>query len=173
LITREEWGLAEWLIKSLGQTCIDKFLKLPIVSRPLNIKFICILIYQTQNRTKPSFHNNRSFLQKVDDLPHGAAWHCKKVTVQGNREDENGQIMHEDVELWMRDPVECIKDLIGNPLFKDHMVYAPSRAYTDRAGLHRVIDDMWTADWWHETQVSMSSFSAWDNALTYTQEKVT
>jgi hypothetical protein len=29
---REEWGLAEWLIKSLGQTCTDEFLKLPIVS---------------------------------------------------------------------------------------------------------------------------------------------
>ncbi|KAG1872173.1 hypothetical protein F4604DRAFT_1925769 [Suillus subluteus] len=46
----EEWGLAEWLVKSLRQTKTDEFLKLPI----------------TQNRTKPSFHNNRSFLQKVD-----------------------------------------------------------------------------------------------------------
>ncbi|KAG0704055.1 hypothetical protein DFH29DRAFT_849443 [Suillus ampliporus] len=47
--------------------------------------------------------------------------------------------------MW--DPVECIKDLIGNPLFKDHMVYAPARAYTDSAGHHQVIDDMWTADY--------------------------
>lgn len=65
--------------------------------------------------------------------------------------------MREDVELWMRNPVECIKDLIGNPLFKDHMVYAPARAYTDPAGLHRVIDDMWTADWWGNKQVSTQS----------------
>jgi hypothetical protein len=28
----EEWGLAEWLVKSLGQTQTDEFLKLPIVS---------------------------------------------------------------------------------------------------------------------------------------------
>ncbi|KIK43913.1 hypothetical protein CY34DRAFT_28225, partial [Suillus luteus UH-Slu-Lm8-n1] len=27
----EEWGLAEWLVKSLGQTKTDEFLKLPIV----------------------------------------------------------------------------------------------------------------------------------------------
>jgi hypothetical protein len=27
----EEWGLAEWLIKNVGQTQTDKFLKLPIV----------------------------------------------------------------------------------------------------------------------------------------------
>ncbi|KAG1829050.1 hypothetical protein DFJ58DRAFT_848827 [Suillus subalutaceus] len=115
---REDWGLAEWLVKSLGQTRTDEFLKLPIM----------------QNRMKPSFHNNRSFLQKVDKLPHGPAWSCKKVSVKGNRMDENGQSLHEDVELWMRDPVECIKDLIGNPLFKQHMVYAPSRAYKDEAG---------------------------------------
>ncbi|KAG1764087.1 hypothetical protein EV702DRAFT_1189752 [Suillus placidus] len=88
----EEWGLAEWLVKSLGQTRTDDFLKLPI-------------------------------------LPHGAAWSCKKVKVQGNKTDEKGQMLHEDVELWVRDPVECIKELIGNPLFRDHM--------KDPAGLHR------------------------------------
>ncbi|KAG2352820.1 hypothetical protein BDR07DRAFT_1251018, partial [Suillus spraguei] len=96
----------------------------------------------TRNRTQPSFHNNRSFLQKVDKLPHGPAWSCKKVSIQGNRTDENDRLLHEDVELWTRDPVECIRDLIGNPLFKEHMVYAPARAYKDYEGLHRIIDDM-------------------------------
>ncbi|KAG1750469.1 uncharacterized protein EDB91DRAFT_1078501 [Suillus paluster] len=109
-VAREEWGLAEWLVRSLSQTQTDKFLKLPI---------------------------------KVNKLPHRAAWSCKKVTVQGNKTDEKGQMLHEDVELWMCDPVECVKDLIGNPLFCDHM---------DPAGLHRVIDDMWTADWWCDKQ---------------------
>ncbi|KAG0696694.1 hypothetical protein DFH29DRAFT_1004362 [Suillus ampliporus] len=132
----EEWGLAEWLVKSLGQTKTDEFLKLPI----------------TLNRTKPSFHNNRSFLQRVDALPHGLGWNCKKVSVKGNRTDENGQSLHEDLELWTRDPVECIKELIGNPLFKEYMVYAPSRAYEDEAGTKRIIDDMWTADWWWDKQ---------------------
>ncbi|KAG2116893.1 hypothetical protein BD769DRAFT_1672750 [Suillus cothurnatus] len=55
---KEEWGLAEWLVKSLGQTRTDEFLKLPI----------------TRNRMQTSFHNNRSFLKKVDELPHGATW---------------------------------------------------------------------------------------------------
>ncbi|KAG0700884.1 hypothetical protein DFH29DRAFT_806960, partial [Suillus ampliporus] len=125
--TREEWGLAEWLIKSLGQTRTDDFLKLPIVSFMLTAKEFILT---------PSFHNNQSFLKKVNELPHGAAWSCKKITIQGNRTDENGQMLHEDIELWMRDPVECVKDLIGNPFFKDHMVYAPARAYKDPAGLH-------------------------------------
>ncbi|KAG1807924.1 hypothetical protein EV424DRAFT_1575547 [Suillus variegatus] len=135
-VAREEWGLAKWLVKNLGQTRTDEFLKLPI----------------TQNRTKPSFHNSRSFLQKVDELPHVTAWSCKKVKVQGNETDEKGQTLHEEVKVWMQDPVECIKDLIGNLLFRDHMVYAPARAYRDSAGLHQVIDDMWTADWWCDKQ---------------------
>ncbi|KAG2043551.1 hypothetical protein BDR03DRAFT_930995 [Suillus americanus] len=65
---------------------------------------------------------------KVDELPHGAAWSCKKVRVQGNQTDETGQPMHEDVKLWMRNPVECIKDLIRNPLFKDHIKELPKGA---------------------------------------------
>ncbi|KAG2354758.1 hypothetical protein BDR07DRAFT_1382007 [Suillus spraguei] len=89
---------------------------------------------------------------KVDKLPHTAAWSCKKVKVQGNKTDEKGQILHEEVKVWMRDPVKCIKDLIGNPLFCDHMVYAPAQAYTDPTGLHQVIDDMWMADWWCDKQ---------------------
>ncbi|KAG1764172.1 hypothetical protein EV702DRAFT_1189751 [Suillus placidus] len=128
----------QWLVKNLGQTRTDEFLKLPI----------------TQNRTKVSFHNNRAFLQKVDGLPHGPEWSCRKVTVRGNLDDENGVPLQDEVELWSRDPVECVKELIGNPFFKEDMAYSPARAYADHAGQHRVIDEMWMADWWGETQAS-------------------
>ncbi|KAG1878582.1 hypothetical protein C8R48DRAFT_752658 [Suillus tomentosus] len=133
---KEEWDLAHWLIKNLGQMRTEEFLKLPI----------------TQNCSKLSFHNNRSFLQRVDKLPRGPGWTCKKVTVRGNCEDDKGEMLQEDVELWSRDPVECVKELIGNPAFKEHMAYSPAKAYADRAGQHRVIDEMWTADWWGEKQ---------------------
>ncbi|KAG1804410.1 uncharacterized protein BJ212DRAFT_1449765 [Suillus subaureus] len=131
-----EWDLAQWLIKNLGQTHTDEFLKLPIM----------------RNRTNLSFHNNCSFLQRVDRLQHGPGWSCRKVTVHGNHEDENGVPLQEEVELWSRNPVECVEELISNPFFKEDMAYSPARAYADRAGLHRVIDEMWTAEWWHETQ---------------------
>ncbi|KAG2096657.1 hypothetical protein BD769DRAFT_1631432 [Suillus cothurnatus] len=135
----EEWGLAQWLVKNLGQKQTDEFLKLPI----------------TQNRSKLPFHNNCSFLQKVRELPHGPAWNCTKVTVCGNRENENGELLEEDVDLWSRDPVECVKELIGNPSFKADMVYTPTRAYSDPAGEHRLIDEMWTADWWCKKQSTL------------------
>ncbi|KAG1811778.1 uncharacterized protein BJ212DRAFT_1483508 [Suillus subaureus] len=121
----EEWDLAQWLVKNLGQTWTNKFLKLPI----------------TQNRSKLSFHNNHSFLQHMDKLPHGPGWTCKKVT--------------EDVELWIHNPVECMKELIGNPSFKEDMAYSPAKAYADCAGQDRIIDEMWTADWWGEKQKAL------------------
>ncbi|KAH7920044.1 hypothetical protein BV22DRAFT_1107884 [Leucogyrophana mollusca] len=133
---QEEWELAEWLIKSLGQTRTDEYLKLPI----------------TKNRTKPSFHNNREFLRKVDQLPKGPGWSCKKVTVTGNRVGDNAEMLGEEVELWLRDPVECVKELIGNPMFDGHIAYAPERAFADQGGTQRIIDDMWTADWWWQKQ---------------------
>ncbi|KAG2362581.1 hypothetical protein BDR07DRAFT_1451090 [Suillus spraguei] len=45
-----------------------------------------------------------------------------------------------------------MRELIGNPSFKADMAYTPARAYTDDVGHHRVIDEMWTADWWGEKQ---------------------
>ena len=62
--------------------------------------------------------------------------------------------MSEDLELWLRDPVECIRELIGNPAFREYISYAPEHAYADEAGAIRIFDEMWTADWWWETQVS-------------------
>jgi hypothetical protein len=62
--------------------------------------------------------------------------------------------MQEEVELWMRDPLECIEELLSNPAFRDQVRYAPEKAYTDETGETRIYDEMWTGDWWWETQVS-------------------
>jgi hypothetical protein len=94
------------------------------------------------------------------------------VTVRGNVEDEKGEMLQEDVELWSRDPVECVKELIGNPAFKEHMAYSPAKAYADRAGQHRVIDEMWTGDWWGEKQVRLFERERQSNGLTSHTERL-
>jgi len=38
---RDEWELAEWLMKNVGQNKTDEFLKLPIVSGTLSTILIC------------------------------------------------------------------------------------------------------------------------------------
>jgi len=82
------------------------------------------------------------------------------VQIQGNRIDENGGLMQpENVELWRRDPVDCIKSLLGNCALRDYLAYAPERVYADYAGKVRKYSQMWTADWWWDTQVSSLTHS--------------
>ncbi|KAF7342687.1 hypothetical protein MSAN_02026600 [Mycena sanguinolenta] len=94
----DEWKLVRWLSKNVTQTATDEYLALP-----------------TTKKVDLSFHNNRSFLLKVDQLPTGPDWTCKIVTAAGKRLDENDELMSEELELWMRNPVECIKELMSNP----------------------------------------------------------
>jgi hypothetical protein len=57
-----------------------------------------------------SVHNNHTLLQNVDSLPTGPEWTCEIVTMHGNKVGQDGTMMMEDLELWKRDPVECIKE---------------------------------------------------------------
>ena len=63
--------------------------------------------------------------------------------------------MEEHVEVWRRDPVKCFSELMGNPAFKDYMSYIPKHVYLDKGGKVQIFDEMWTADWWLDTQVSL------------------
>jgi hypothetical protein len=66
--------------------------------------------------------------------------------------EDNAPIIEEH-ELWIRDPIECVRELIGNPAFREYMAYAPEKAYADKNGGNQRYDEMWTGDWWWETQV--------------------
>ncbi len=83
--------------------------------------------------------------------------------MKGDLVDKNGKVLTEDIELWQRDPVECIRELIGNPVFKDYLAYLPEHVYMDPEGKERVYDEMWTADWWWELQVRFNfPYEAWE-----------
>ena len=60
----------------------------------------------------------------------------------------------ETLKLWRRDPVECVRDLIGNPTFRDCISYVPEEVYLDINGTTRVYDEMWSGEWWWKVQVS-------------------
>jgi hypothetical protein len=47
---------------------------------------------------------------------------------------KDGEPIIEEHELWICNPVECIRELIGNPAFQEYMKYAPEKAYTDKYG---------------------------------------
>ncbi len=94
-------------------------------------------------------------MQKIDELPtQTTGWTCDLITVKGDNVDANGKFAAEELELWHRDPVECVKELMGNPAFRDLLVYAPEQAFRDEEGTNRIFDEMWTGDWWWDMQVS-------------------
>ncbi|KAI6018454.1 hypothetical protein BKA83DRAFT_4464902 [Pisolithus microcarpus] len=136
--TEGEWELARFLMKNVGQTKMDEFLKLDIV-----------------RDSGVSFENARSFLKYVDKLRTGPAWTCEMVDVCGDIVGEDGILKHELLELWRRDPVECVQDLMGNPAFQNAMSYVPERAYTDANGENRIYDEMWTGNWWWDVQTKL------------------
>ena len=107
------------------------------------------------NSSSPSFHNSRALLSKVDSLPTGPEWEVIELLVKGKGVNGNGEIVTENVELWRRDPVECVRELFSNPAFKNSIHYEPQKVYTDESKTERVFGEMWMGQWWWETQVSV------------------
>ncbi|KAG1766094.1 hypothetical protein EDD22DRAFT_978596 [Suillus occidentalis] len=141
----EEWVLVKWLIARVGQTAIDEFLKLPITGH-----------------MKTSFTSKYTLMKAIDQLPRGTEWKLKRITVKGNVVSNGGQRESEELELWLWDPIDCICELMGNPVptqdsspspaFENMVAYAPERDFADDEGRSRQFDEMWTGDWWWEMQ---------------------
>ncbi|KAH9942200.1 uncharacterized protein BXZ73DRAFT_87866 [Epithele typhae] len=136
--SEEEWDLVKWLFTSgLSQRAIEEYLSLPLVHRTADL----------------SFRNKYELLKKLDQLPGGAAeWICNEWELVGDEKDDNGNLKTENVELWRRDPVEIVRELLGNPVFDGVVRFAPERLVASKDGSEIVIEEMWTADWWWETQ---------------------
>jgi hypothetical protein len=86
-------------------------------------------------------------MKDIDALPHGPNWQRVEHVAFGQTH-----------ELWMRDPVDCVAELIGNPLFSSALRYRPEQLFVyDAEGTRqRVYDEMWTGEWWWDVQVSPS-----------------
>ena len=98
-------------------------------------------------------------MKKIDALPLGPEFSCETVTIPGDLVDESGAPLTEEVDLWLRDPLECIRDLLANPAFRDHLVYRPAEAYTSMQRQCRVFSEMWTGKWWYKLQVCQIAFA--------------
>lgn len=99
-----------------------------------------------------SYKDSRSLNQVIDELPGNAPWQTSTFTV-----DHQPSGTKTEHTLHFRDPVECVKYLYSNPVFVDHMKFAPERHFFDEEMEHRVYNEMNTGDWWWETQVRRSS----------------
>ncbi|KIP01994.1 hypothetical protein PHLGIDRAFT_79771 [Phlebiopsis gigantea 11061_1 CR5-6] len=138
--SRSEWDLSRFMVKHMGQNEIEQFLGLDIIQQT-------------------GFHatSKYKFNQSVSTLPHLSDYLLEEINVVGDTVGEDGQVMGESLELWYRDPVECIRELIGNASFRDSMGYAPEKVFLDKDGTERAYNEMWSADWWWQTQEKLPS----------------
>jgi len=85
-------------------------------------------------------------LDMIDSLPGGIEWNLHEIHLTGDLKDDNGKLLTETLELWWWDLVECIQELMGNPMFWDVMRYAPEKVFTDAGGKNEFVSEMWTAE---------------------------
>ena len=101
-----------------------------------------------------SFKSKHTFMKAIDSLPRSTEWSLKMVEVEGDILGTDGKPLTEEVELWMHNPLDCIRELMANLSFVDVISYKPQKVFEDEAGQERRFDEMWTGDWWWEIQVS-------------------
>ncbi|PSR97569.1 hypothetical protein PHLCEN_2v4308 [Hermanssonia centrifuga] len=138
----KQWQLAKWLIKNVGHSQAEEFLKLGVIQG-----------------SGLDYPNKDRLYKAVDELPSGLDWQCKEIVQTGDLKNANRAALTETLEVWYRDPMDCIRELLGNPLFAKTLAYALEQVYRDKGGTNRHINEMWTADWWWNLQQEMSAGS--------------
>ena len=65
------------------------------------------------------------------------------------------EVAGEVVEVYYRNILDCVKALFGDPQFAKCLKYAPERHYIkdDDGNTSRVYHEMYTGEWWWQTQV--------------------
>jgi hypothetical protein len=153
----EHWELVEWIVESgLSAEYVERLLKLKIVSLQNLYRIDKRLTFgvQLKGRLKPSFSSRHRMNKKLEEV-HGLDWTVHDIDIVGDKKDEHGRKRTETVQLFMRDINECVKELMGNPVFRDHMRYSFSKFFlVDAAGIcHRAYNEIWDSDWMCEVEV--------------------
>lgn len=85
-------------------------------------------------------------------------WTCSAFCITGDKQDKSNKKRTEDVELWHRNPVDCIRELMGNPAFNGKQTYEPCQIYKNDDYTNQEYNEFSTADWWWEVQVGYNFY---------------
>ncbi|KAJ8507713.1 hypothetical protein ONZ45_g9944 [Pleurotus djamor] len=124
-----EWKLAEWFIEEdIGHGSFKRLLKIP----------------DLQNKLGLQYSTTRDLHKLVDSLPcRAGSWETAELTFEDSS----------DVHfIWYRDPLEALRSLWQDPTLAEDFTYQPCKVYNDK---HRVYNEMWTGDWWHNVQAKL------------------
>ncbi|KAG9088781.1 hypothetical protein FRC06_001853 [Ceratobasidium sp. 370] len=133
-----KFEFVKWMVvNDISQTARDKLIKRPIME-------CCWLL----------FASNYALNKLLDKLPSaGPRWRRIQRTITGTLKDTKGvNFLKEEIELWVRDIVEVVQELIRNTAYGNKLVFVPQRVKINNDPSSRKIDKMWTADWWMRIQ---------------------
>ncbi|KAG1843443.1 hypothetical protein F4604DRAFT_1689530 [Suillus subluteus] len=85
-----------------------------------------------------SFNNAKDLRSRAEMLPKGLSWKCQIVPLLHGTKSP--------IQLFWRDPVECLESLFSNPLFHDQLDFIPHRVYKTAVWLLRVYSEWLTGD---------------------------
>lgn len=93
--------------------------------------------------------NNRELLKAVDKLPHGPDWTVQAIKING----ANGE---EVVEMWMRNSLSILRQILGNKRLGQFIEYKVIKKWTSPDRTERIRDEFTSADFMWEVQVRTS-----------------
>jgi hypothetical protein len=105
----------------------------------------CLLgIDELANTLRLSFETAGELNEIIDEqLPWPMEW--KRTTIG---------LQNQSFEIFYREPLDCVRKLFSNPIFKEYMSYRPEKLYCDATKEDRQYNEFNSGDWWWETQVS-------------------
>ncbi|KAL7279210.1 hypothetical protein ACG7TL_007050 [Trametes sanguinea] len=122
-----DWRIAHWAkTRGPGSTALTDLLEIEDLPERLGL----------------SYRSSQELNALVDQLPTGRPRFVR-------REIEIGG---ETFEMFLRDILECIRALFGDPDFAGILVFRPERHYADEDYQTRVYFDVHTGEWWWATQ---------------------
>ena len=68
------------------------------------------------------------------------------------------KVAGEKYDLFMRDIIQCIKSLYGDPEHAQYLALTPEKHYADANKTIRLYHEMQTGQWWWSTQVFLFYF---------------
>lgn len=111
---------------------------------------------QIVSRAGLSFRSNYRLNTLLEQLPTaGPKWRSRIISVKGDIKGPDGEPLVEETELWTRNILEVIQELLENVTYGKDMVFEPREEYSDADRTERCYTEMWTGDWWKRIQVSL------------------
>ena len=133
--SEEEYNVAELVtLQGIPAGVIDRMLK-----------GNCGLDKSVCSSLKSNYHLRQKIDRMEDGLGH-RSWKKSKLCMAWNEQPPD------NIVFWHRSLIDCVKWILRQPAYKEHLVYAPVQLF-NKAG-RRIYDEMNTGDWWWEKQVT-------------------